>query len=55
MPYEVVAVVPGYQPVAFEVSVLVAPLMAAGIPVIVVDDGSADASYLDACAALGVD
>ncbi len=53
MPSEVVAVVPGYQPVAREVTALVSSLLASGIGVLVVDDGSADASYLDQCAALG--
>lgn len=45
--------IPGYQPAPSEISALVTSLRAAELPVLVVDDGSADASYLDTCSALG--
>ncbi|HAN71989.1 MAG TPA: hypothetical protein DCQ36_10455 [Actinobacteria bacterium] len=46
---EVAAVIPGFEPDAAEILTLATSLMASGIPVLVVDDGSADANYLDAC------
>ena len=49
----VVAVVPGHNPTEHEVFALVASLLASDLPVLVVDDASADASYLDQCTALG--
>lgn len=53
MTSEVVAVVPGYQPVVSEITSLVSSLVGSGVAVLIVDDGSADASYLSACADLG--
>lgn len=49
----VAAVVPGFQPAMDDITALVQSLLDAGLPVLVVDDGSADATYLDQCEALG--
>lgn len=45
--------VPGYQPVVAEICDLVSSLVGSGVAVLVVDDGSANSSYLTACADLG--
>ena len=45
--------IPGYEPSPSEISALITSLLTAGLPVLVVDDGSVDASYLDTCTALG--
>jgi rhamnosyltransferase len=50
---EVVAVVPGFEPDIPAVVDLVASLLTQVGGVLVVDDGSEDASYLDACTARG--
>jgi GT2 family glycosyltransferase len=49
----VVAVVPGHNPAENEPIALVERLLAAEMAVLVVDDASEDASYLDQCAAVG--
>ena len=51
--HSVVAVIPGYQPVADEICDLVSSLISSGVAVLVVDDRSADSSYLSRCASLG--
>ena len=45
--------VPGFAPDIPSITDLVRSLTATGIPVLVVDDASPDASYLEACAGLG--
>ena len=55
MPSDVVAVVPGYEPGIADITGLVSALLSSNVPVIVVDDGSADSTYLSACAELGAD
>lgn len=45
--------VPGYQPEITDITGLVSALLSSQVPVLVVDDGSADSLYLDSCSALG--
>lgn len=49
----VAAVVPAYRPDAAEITELVRSLVAGGMPVLVVDDGSTDADYLTNLAEIG--
>jgi rhamnosyltransferase len=50
---EVAGLIPGFEPNAIEITDLAQSMMSQGVSVLVVDDGSANPTYLDSCAERG--